>query len=63
MAAVKRRKKSFYKEKKTQGHFWHLQILLGAPAKMLGAPSSTLTINKDLNLVPPCLYPTPSSST
>jgi len=33
-------KKAFIR-KKTQGHFWYLQILLGAPTKMLGAPHST----------------------
>jgi len=35
-------KKGFYNEKKHQGYFCHLKILLGAPTKMLGAPSSTL---------------------
>ena len=34
-------KKIIFKEERSQGHFCHLKTLLGAPAKMLGAPSNT----------------------
>ncbi|KAL5172219.1 hypothetical protein HKD37_16G045014 [Glycine soja] len=34
-------KKIIFKEERSQGHFFHLKTLLGAPAKMLGAPSNT----------------------